>query len=227
MKYINLKSVTLILLATYGSITHAAQCQAPNGKFYPYESPQCDPKITKCSGSIDHLIRKKTIDSSWMQELQKICRGAKIDTSGKIVVLDGDKFHTFNIGTTNLIQSQNPITINKNETRIDSDKNNGTQTSKLSPEQRNFCKKFGSYSETIVDSYISGISRKEAIEMIDKGGLKTELLRNISVKTINSTYDQLQKIGAVRTQAIRENLKQIFGQEGEIRCLEATTDGLS
>lgn len=99
--FINKKSVTFTIFFTLSSFTHAAQCQAPNGKFYPYDSPQCDPKIAKCSSSIDHLIRQKTVDSAWMQELQKICKGAKVDENGKITILNVDKFHIFNLGIPN------------------------------------------------------------------------------------------------------------------------------
>lgn len=113
MKFTHLQSVTLTFLAVLSNITYAAQCQAPNGKFYPYDSPQCDPKVTKCSSNIDHLIRQKTIDSDWMQELQRLCRGAKIDQNGKITVLDGEKFHTFNLGIQNASFTPSQMTYPK------------------------------------------------------------------------------------------------------------------
>ncbi|MDO9160707.1 MAG: hypothetical protein Q7U45_14815 [Burkholderiaceae bacterium] len=94
---------------TTGGITHAAKCQAPDGNFYPYNSPQCDPKVPKCSSSIDHLIREKNVDSAWIQELQRICRGAKIGEDGRVIVLNGKQFHTFRFNTQKSKSASTPV----------------------------------------------------------------------------------------------------------------------
>ena len=96
----------------------------------------------------------------------------------------------------------------------------GVQAEAFSPEQQKACKGMGRYAETVVDLYISGTSRMEALRMIDNNGGK-EATRELLRKITNSSYDDLVAFGTIRTQDARTALKGNIGIKGEMICLKS------
>lgn len=91
---------------------------------------------------------------------------------------------------------------------------------KPSPEQIKFCKSFFATGESMVDLYISGTSRIEALQLFESnagGGVS----REIAKKVINASYDDLLAFGPIRNQSARSALKGNMGLQAEIICLKA------
>ena len=63
-------------------------------------------------------------------------------------------------------------------------------TSSLPSKQQKLCKNIGKYAESLVDTYISGISRTEAIQQIETNHV-TPTTSELLIKITNSSYDDL------------------------------------
>lgn len=101
-----------------------------------------------------------------------------------------------------------------------SSKSTSAPTKALSPQQKKLCQNMGKYAESVVDLYISGTSRAEAIQQIDANVL-TDTNRELLKKIANSSYDELINIGTIRSQDARDALKVTMNIEGELMCLES------
>lgn len=101
-----------------------------------------------------------------------------------------------------------------------SSKSTSAPTKALSPQQKKLCQNMGKYAESVVDLYISGTSRAEAIQQIDANVL-TDTNRELLKKIANSSYDELINIGTIRSQDARDALKGTMNIKGELMCLES------
>jgi hypothetical protein len=79
-------------------------------------------------------------------------------------------------------------------------------------QQKKICKSIGSVAEAVVDLYISGTSRSEALQQA-----RTERQRAV----MNSVYDRLENFGTIRNEATRTSIKATESLKAEVDCLQS------
>lgn len=114
---------------------------------------------------------------------------------------------------------ETPCLSNEKELSLKSQHKKGTSSQPPTQEQKRYCESSGKLAEAVVDLYISGTTKKEALELLKKAASKSGKGQNLIEQIVNFVYDDLKKIGGNHNQSTRAATKEIMNQQAVLNCL--------
>jgi len=115
---------------------------------------------------------------------------------------------------------EKPCQSGEIDLNIKSQHNKQYQPHKPTPDQKKYCTSVGKYAEAVVDLYISGLNKAQALDLLNKEGRLTDKTRKLQAQTTIFVYDEIGTIGNIRNENIRKMTKENMNMQAEINCLK-------